>query len=143
MFTIARSRLMSRIRGSGNKGTELRLITIFRAYRIAGWRRGSKLPGRPDFVFPALHLAMFVDGCFWHGCPKHATQPKTNAAFWRRKLARNQERDREVGRLLRARGWRVMRIWEHELSRKDERRLIGRLRRVIGPAFAGTTAGSS
>lgn len=74
---------------------------------------------------------MLVDGCFWPGRPKHATQPKTNAAFWRRKIARNRERDREVGRLLRARGWRVMRVWEHELTRKNESRLIGRLGRMI------------
>ena len=121
------------VRGSGNKGTELRLIQIFRAKRITGWRRGSTLPGKPDFVFPRLRLAVFVNGCFWHGCPRHATQPKNNAAFWRAKLARNRARDREVGRLLRARGWRVARIWEHELLRRHEpglgRRLVRLLRR--------------
>lgn len=85
-----RSDVMSRIRGSGNKATELKLIQVFRANGITGWRRGSKLPGKPDFVFPKLRTAVFVDGCFWHGCPRHATQPKTNAAFWRNKIATNR-----------------------------------------------------
>lgn len=123
---------MSRIRGSGNKGTELRLIEIFRAHGITGWRRGSRLPGKPDFVFPTRKLAVFVDGCFWHGCPRHATRPKTNAAFWLAKLARNRARDRAVGRLLRRRGWRVLRVWEHALRRRDEARMVGRLRQALG-----------
>lgn len=93
-----RSAVMSLIRGAGNRDTELRLITVFRAHDITGWRRGSKLTGKPDFAFPRLKLAVFVDGCFWHGCPKHATQPKTNAAFCRKKIAANQARDRLVTR---------------------------------------------
>jgi DNA mismatch endonuclease (patch repair protein) len=87
---------------------------------------------RPDFVFPKLRLAVFVDGCFWHACPVHATQPRNNAAFWRRKLAANTARDRAVNRALRASGWRVLRLWEHELARKQEARLLGRLRRTPG-----------
>ena len=122
-----RSDVMSRICGTGNKGTELRLIQVFRVNGITGWRRRSKLPGKPDFVFPRLKTAVFVDGCFWHGCPKHGTKPKTNAAFWRTKIARNKARDKEVNRLLRAKGWKVMRIWEHELSRKNSSRLLRRL----------------
>jgi DNA mismatch endonuclease (patch repair protein) len=140
-----RSEVMSLIRGSGNKGTELRLIQIFRINIITGWRRSSKLPGKPDFVFQKLKTAVFVDGCFWHGCPKHGTKPKTNAAFWRRKIARNRARDVEVGRALRRLGWRVLRIWEHELpsslgpmarpaSRRKEQRLLARLRRALGEA---------
>jgi len=86
---------------------------------------------RPDFVFPKLRLAVFVDGCFWHGCPRHATQPKGNAAFWRKKFARNIARDRLVTRTLRANGWRVLRLWEHELARKREARLVARLRRAL------------
>jgi DNA mismatch endonuclease (patch repair protein) len=84
---------------------------------------------RPDFVFPRLRLAVFVDGCFWHACPVHATRPRSNAAFWRRKLAANKARDRRVNRTLRAAGWRVLRIWEHELARKNEARLLRRLQR--------------
>ena len=91
-----RSEVMARIRGHGNKATGLRLIAIFRAHGITSWRRGATLrwPAdaakpkafrvKPDFVFRARELAIFVDGCFWHGCPVHATQPKTNTAFWRK-----------------------------------------------------------
>jgi len=94
--------------------------------------RPARLPFRvrPDFVFPKLRIAVFVDGCFWHGCPLHATQPKQNAEFWSRKIAANQTRDRLVTRQLRARGWRVLRLWEHELTKKHERRLLARLRRA-------------
>jgi len=115
---------MSRIRSAGNKGTELRLVQIFRTNSITGWRRGSKLPGKPDFVFPKQRLAVFVDGCFWHGCPKHATWPKTRAAFWKAKIEGNRSRDRRVNRALRQRGWVVVRVWEHALRRKDEARTV-------------------
>jgi DNA mismatch endonuclease (patch repair protein) len=124
-----RSDVMSRIRGSGNKDTELKLMAVFRLHGVTGWRRKAQVFGKPDFVFPKLKLAVFVDGCFWHGCPIHATQPKTNAKFWREKIARNQARDRLVTRTLRRAGWRVMRIWGHELARKNENRLLARLRR--------------
>jgi DNA mismatch endonuclease (patch repair protein) len=85
---------------------------------------------RPDFVFTRLKLAVFVDGCFWHGCPLHATQPKQNAEFWRLKIAANQARDRLVTRTLRARGWRVLRLWEHALQPRHAPRLLARLRRA-------------
>ena len=127
-----RSELMSRVRSHGNKGTELRLIQVFRANGITGWRRGSKLPGRPDFVFPKLKTAVFVDGCFWHGCPKHGTFPKTRASFWLAKITGNKARDRRVNRLLRARGWNVTRVWEHELKRKNEARLLQKLNECLG-----------
>ncbi len=87
---------------------------------------------RPDFVFLKLRMAVFVDGCFWHGCPQHATKPRSNAAFWRRKLAGNQVRDRLVTRTLRRAGWRVLRIWEHELARRRVTRLSVKLRRFFG-----------
>lgn len=147
----------------------MRLIEVFRAHGITGWRRGCSLAltprsdqsqgrsarklapqlssfrsqvsgfhggrssGRvkPDFVFRHLRVALFVDGCFWHGCPKHATQPKTNAAFWRDKIAANRARDRRVTRVLRALGWRVLRIWEHELRRRTEPTLVRRLHRTL------------
>ena len=68
-----------------------------------------------DIVFSRAQVAVFVDGCFWHGCPEHATAPKTNAEWWATKLARNVERDRETDALLAAAGWSVIRVWEHEL----------------------------
>lgn len=122
-----RSEVMSRIRSRGNQATELALAKLFRRHKITGWRRNQKVFGKPDFIFPKHKLAVFVDGCFWHGCPKHGTQPKGNAAFWRKKISRNQIRDRLVTRTLRKAGWRVLRIWEHELTRKRQTR---RLRRI-------------
>lgn len=142
-----RSALMAKVRSAGNASTELRLIAVFRALGITGWRRGVtlrveagavKLKVRPDFVFRAGKLAVFVDGCFWHGCPLHATQPTQNARFWREKIAGNGARDRLVSRTLRRGGWRVLRIWEHELTRKYRARLVARLRR--GGLLAGEGA---
>jgi DNA mismatch endonuclease (patch repair protein) len=85
---------------------------------------------RPDFVFRAHRLAVFVDGCFWHGCPEHFTRPKSRQKFWDAKIARNQARDAEVTQALRKNGWRVLRLWEHELAVKREKRLLARLRRL-------------
>ncbi len=134
-----RSDVMSRIRSRGNKDTELALVRVFRAHRITGWRRHQPVFGKPDFVFPKLRLALFADGCFWHGCPKHATKPRNNAAFWRKKFAANKARDRLVTRTLRKNGWRVLRIWEHTLrwatkDAKHEARLVARLRRAFSPS---------
>ena len=122
-----RSAVMARIRGTGNRDTELVVAAFFRRHGFTGWRRRQRVFGKPDFVFRSRRLAVFVDGCFWHGCPRHGSQPKGNAAFWRAKLARNRARDRLVTRTLRRTGWRVLRIWEHELARKREARLLRRL----------------
>jgi DNA mismatch endonuclease, patch repair protein len=107
---------MAAIRSIGNKDTELRLAAIFRATGITGWRRRQPLLGRPDFVFRRARLVVFVDGCFWHGCPKHGRQPTSNRGYWIPKLRRNQERDLAVKRALSKRGWTVIRLWEHELT---------------------------
>jgi DNA mismatch endonuclease (patch repair protein) len=132
VFTKAkRSEVMSRVRSCGNKDTELALAKLLRRHGITGWRRNQQVFGKPDFIFRKARLAVFVDGCFWHGCPKHATKPKNNRAFWRRKLAGNKTRDRAVDRVLRREGWRVVRIWEHELAKKTELRLLRRLRRSL------------
>jgi DNA mismatch endonuclease (patch repair protein) len=121
---LSRSALMSRIRSSLNATTELKLLSLLRAARLKGWRRNYPLPGKPDFTFPKSKLVVFVDGCFWHGCPIHETKPKSNRVFWNRKLSGNKKRDRMVTRTLRKTGWRVLRIWEHQLARKNEPRLI-------------------
>jgi DNA mismatch endonuclease (patch repair protein) len=132
VFTKAkRSEVMSRIRSRGNKDTELALAKLLRRNKITGWRRNQPVFGKPDFVFPKLKLAIFVDGCFWHGCPQHATKPKNNRAFWQQKLSANKKRDRVVTQTLRKLGWQVLRIWEHELARKNEARLIRRIQRVL------------
>lgn len=132
VFTKAkRSQVMSLIRGHGNKDTELALIRIFRSHRITGWRRKWALFGKPDFVFPKLRLAIFVDGCFWHGCPEHGVKPGSNAEFWLNKFAANRARDQLVTRTLSSIGWRVLRIWEHELRAKNRPRLLRRIRRHL------------
>jgi DNA mismatch endonuclease (patch repair protein) len=114
-----RSRVMSRIRSRGNKDTELRLIAILRRYRVVGWRRGQKLIGNPDFVFRNEKVAVFVDGCFWHGCPRCYRAPTSNEGYWTTKHARNRLRDKKVSRGLRRLGWRVVRIWEHQLRKPE------------------------
>lgn len=113
---IKRSQVMAAIKATGNRDTELLLIEIFKAYEIGGWRRNQKLPGKPDFVFRRQRLAVFVDGCFWHGCRWHCRMPKTRKSFWTPKIARNKTRDRVVRRLLHKRGWKVLRFWEHSLK---------------------------
>jgi DNA mismatch endonuclease (patch repair protein) len=119
VFTKAkRSAVMSRIRGHGNKDTELALMKLFRQNCITGWRRNQKVFGKPDFIFRQARLALFVDGCFWHGCPRHCKMPAGNRAFWQKKLDTNKARDRRVNRELRQLGWRVIRIWEHDLAKR-------------------------
>lgn len=133
VFTKAkRSQVMSRIRGRGNKDTEVALIRIFRAERITGWRRHTSLFGRPDFTFRRERVVVFVDGCFWHGCPLHCRMPATNPAFWSSKLAANKARDKTVSVTLRKTGWRVVRIWEHDLAKRPSvcvRRILRSLQR--------------
>lgn len=132
VFTKAkRSDVMSRIRSRGNKDTELELIKILRTQHITGWRRHAPVFGKPDFVFPKHRVAVFVDGCFWHGCPQHSTKPKSNAAFWQKKLAANKARDLLVNRTLRKDGWLVLRFWEHELRPNHRERCLKRLRYFI------------
>lgn len=128
-----RSDIMSKVRGRGNEATEQVLARLFRAKKIKGWRRHADVFGKPDFVFPSARLAVFVDGCFWHGCPQHGTVPVTNHAFWSQKLDRNRARDRLVNRTLTRKGWRVIRIWQHEL--KDADGIVRRLRRCLDLAL--------
>jgi DNA mismatch endonuclease (patch repair protein) len=111
---------MSRIRGRGNKDIELVLAKLFRIHKITGWRRHQKVFGKPDFIFAGLRFALFVDGCFWHGCPKHCKMPAGNRVFWKGKFAANKARDRRVNRELRKLGWKVLRIWEHDLVQRGE-----------------------
>lgn len=109
-----RRRCMSRIRGK-NTGPEMHLR---KALWAAGFRYRLKnsLPGSPDLVFVRERLVVFVDGCFWHACPNHFQWPKNNASFWREKIQGNVERDHRNNILLQEQGWRVCRIWEHEIN---------------------------
>lgn len=118
---------MSRIKGR-DTGPELLLRKKLWArgvrYRLKYRLNGRLLKGRPDLVFPGGRLAVFVDGCFWHGCPEHASMPKRNADFWEKKLKRNVEHDEEVTASLRMQGWNVLRFWEHEIE-TDLDRVVG------------------
>ena len=137
VFTKAkRSEVMSRIPGRGNKDTELALAKLLRRHHVTGWRRHQPLIGKPDFIFRKARLAVFVDGCFWHGCPKHATKPKNNREFWQRKLEANKKRDLLVNRELRKLGWRVIRIWECSLH-QHPMNCLNRIQLVIDDGIEG------
>jgi DNA mismatch endonuclease (patch repair protein) len=124
-----RSRQMGAVRGKGNFTTEVRARAMLVRAGLQGWcMHPSDVDGRPDFYFSAERLALFLDGCFWHGCRRCGHVPRTNSRFWAAKIERNQERDRAVGRALRAQGIRVLRIWEHAAR---ERGWLDRLRRHI------------
>lgn len=94
------------------------------------YRPEKSLRCRGDIVFTRWKVVVFVDGCFWHGCPVHATSPANNAEWWREKLDANVERDRRNGRALKALGWTVVRVWEHEKT--DE--AVARIRAAVDRA---------
>jgi DNA mismatch endonuclease (patch repair protein) len=107
----------------------VQLARVFRRSGISGWRRHYPVAGKPDFVFLNARLAIFVDGCFWHGCPRCYRSPRANRLFWMQKVKYNRHRDARVARFLRARGWIVLRIWEHSLRNEAAilRRVSARL----------------
>lgn len=119
---LRRSDLMARVRSYGNCTTELRMAKLLRGAHIKGWRRHLPLPGKPDFAWPNEKVALFVDGCFWHGhtCGRNL-KPKVNQRAWEEKIEGNKRRDRRVRRVLRTKGWRVVNVWECELSKKPEK----------------------
>jgi len=147
-----RSALMAKVHGHGNLTTEEALAKMFRVEGWSGcWRQraiggrtaaGERFRVRPDFVFAARRLVVFVDGCFWHGCPRHGALPRGNAAFWREKFRRNRARDRRDTGRLRLTGWKVLRLWEHELKPKARPALLTKLRKVFARAQKSPTASS-
>lgn len=128
---LSRSELMSRVRSTGNKTTEVRFKMLLRQEGLRGWRRHFSLPGRPDFAWAKLKVAVFVDGCFWHGhdCGKNI-KPKTNPKEWQTKIENNKRRDRRTTRKLRDGGWSVVRIWECRLA-KDRKSCANRVRKIL------------
>ena len=112
-----RSRMMQSVRGRGNRTTELRLRYAMVRAGIKGWQLQVRdLPGSPDFFFAHSRLAVFVDGCFWHGCPRCYRAPSTRSAFWRMKVKRNRSRDAATTADLYQQGIRVLRLWECDLA---------------------------
>lgn len=126
-----RSSIMQKVRSQGNKSTELQLITLFRDNGIKGWRRNYPVKGRPDFVFPDQKVAIFVDGCFWHGHDCRNTRPKENEKYWQEKRERNIRRDEAVTNIFGNRGWTVVRIWECELKKKNLSMTLAKLQAVL------------
>lgn len=114
-----RSEIMRAVKGIKNKSTEEKLIAYFKENKITGWRRKYKVYGKPDFVFPKLRIAIFVDGCFWHGHDCRNTHPEQNKEYWQKKITRNIARDQDVTQHLENLGWNVLRIWECELLKKN------------------------
>jgi DNA mismatch endonuclease (patch repair protein) len=100
------------------KSQDTRLEVTFRSKLWAKglrYRLKSRLPGKPDLVFPTARVSVFIDSCFWHACPRHCRYPKSNQSYWTVKLLRNRERDRIVTRSHKKLGWKVVRIWEHAI----------------------------
>ena len=122
-----RSDIMSKVRSNNNKSTELALIKFFKENNITGWKRNYPVKGHPDFVFLDKTIAVFVDGCFWHGHDCRNTRPSDNAEYWQKKRERNIKHDKEVTAMFENRGWTVIRIWECELKNKNRSALIYKL----------------
>lgn len=122
-----RSNVMRQIKSKKNKSTEVRLIEIFKKNNVIGWKRNYPVRGHPDFVFLKCRIAVFVDGCFWHGHDCRNTRPKTNKEFWQKKRERNIKHDQEITELFEKRGWTVVRIWECELKRNNYENALRRI----------------
>lgn len=113
-----RSSIMRAVKSKGARSTEQRLRSAMVSRGLRGWRLNSdSLPGKPDFLFANSKLAVFVDGCFWHGCPKCYRRPNSNQSYWDTKVARNIARDKINRAELRKLGWQVLRFWEHDIKK--------------------------
>lgn len=130
-----RSDIMRHVKSSRNKSTEERLISVFRELHITGWRRNYKVKGHPDFIFPKQRIAIFVDGCFWHGHDCRNTRPEDHAEYWSKKRERNIQHDKEITALFQERGWTVIRIWECELKKKNIADTTQKLIEILNPTI--------
>lgn len=114
-----RSEIMSKVRSKDSKiETEFRKELWRAGFRYG--KNSSKYFGKPDLILPKYKTAIFIDSCFWHGCEKHGSVPKTRKKFWKDKIERNKERDKEVNKYYKKEGWRILRVWEHDLKRNHE-----------------------
>jgi DNA mismatch endonuclease (patch repair protein) len=123
---------MSRIK-SKNTGPEKKIRWFLLSKKVSGYKLHFDLPGKPDFAFPKNRLAVFIDGCFWHKCPQCFKSPATRIKFWGDKIDTNIQRDKKVNKELRKLGWKVLRIWEHEVKNKPDKavsRIIKKLENV-------------
>jgi DNA mismatch endonuclease (patch repair protein) len=120
-----RSKIMAAVKPFGNKTTEVAMGLVLRQNGLAGYRKHWRVVGKPDFAWPGLRVALFVDGCFWHGCPRCKRIPRSNTQFWESRIGGNQKRDRRVSRSLRRDGWLVLRVWE---CRVQDARTVEKIR---------------
>lgn len=123
-----RSRIMAAVRSRGNATTEVAFGKLLWNARIRGYRKHWPVLGRPDFAWPGRKIAVFVDGCFWHGCRKCKYLPRTNTSFWAKKLLSNKKRDRRITAKLRREGWVVIRIRECQVRAE---RSIDQVRKAL------------
>lgn len=128
---LSRSALMSRIHSNGNLSTEIKMMSLLKKESLKGWRRKYKMIGKPDFVWPKEKLILFIDGCFWHGhnCGR-SLLPKINAEKWQEKIANNKKRDKRLTKLLKSKGWIVIRFWECHLNKKPDS-CIKKLKKIL------------
>lgn len=133
-----RSEIMRKVKSKKNKSTELRLIDIFKQNGITGWKRNYSVKGHPDFVFLKEKVAVFVDGCFWHGHDCRNTRPVENQEYWQKKRGLNMKHDKDVTTLFEVRGWKVLRIWECELKKRNEAILVEKIQSILSRSFERT-----
>ena len=105
--------------------------SLFKENGVTGWKRNYPVKGHPDFVFLKQRIAVFVDGCFWHGHDCRNTRPSANEEFWRKKRERNIKHDKEITELFESRGWTVIRIWECELKRQNYERTLLKIKKHL------------
>jgi DNA mismatch endonuclease (patch repair protein) len=119
-----RSEIMRAVKSNRNKSTEWLFRSALMRNKLRGWKVNPKIQFKPDFAFTKKKIAIFIDGCFWHGCPKCIKKPVSNKRYWSEKIRRNRKRDKEANMILRKKGWKVIRIWEHDLVYNIDKHLI-------------------
>ncbi len=122
---------MRAVKSKNTKSTEQTLLKMFKENGIKGWRRTYNVKGHPDFVFLEKRVAIFVDGCFWHGHDCRNTRPSDNAEYWQKKRERNIQHDKKVTADFEKRGWTVLRIWECELKKKNRIKTLNRIKQAL------------
>ncbi len=126
-----RSQIMRAVKSRNTKSTERTLLSLLKENGVTGWRRNYDVKGHPDFVFLKQRVAIFVDGCFWHGHDCRNTHPSDNADYWQKKREKNIRHDKEVTKYFEERGWTVLRIWECELKKKNREKTFNRILSAI------------
>ena len=125
-----RSRTMRAVKGK-NTSLEMKFRRALWGAGVRGWRlHKDSLPGRPDLVFSAARVAVFIDSCFWHGCPEHLRMPSSNVDYWQAKIERNRRRDAANTQELHTLGWNVLRFWEHEM-REGVEQCVAKVMRAV------------